>query len=78
MLLGALACATDCDHIRQGEAIFIEVDNELCLGNGEIDSRCIFTLKVVGVVCILNEFIEEPEMVVVELIGDPASVNKNE
>jgi hypothetical protein len=74
--LGAFTSATDCQHVRQGEAVFVEVDNELCLGDGKTNGGCITTSKVAGIIRILEELIEEPKRVVIELVGDPKSDNE--
>ena len=71
--LRAFTSATDCQHVRQGKAIFIEVDNELCFGDGKTNSWWIVTSKVSGVVRILEELIEKPKGIVIELVGDPKS-----
>jgi hypothetical protein len=76
--LGAFSSATDCQHVRQGEAVLVKVDNELCLGDGKSNGGYITTSKVAGVIRILEELIEEPKRVVVELVGDPKSDNEKD
>lgn len=39
--LGTFASAANCYNVRQGEAVFVKVDNELCLGDGKTDGRCV-------------------------------------
>lgn len=76
--LGAFTSATDCQHIRQGEAVFVEVDDKLCLRDSKTNGGYIIMSRVSGVVCILEELIKESERVVVELVGDPESDNEKD
>ena len=64
---GALTGAADGQNVRQGKAIFVEVNYELGWGHCEVDRRHIGHREILGIVGVLQEFEEESEGVVVKL-----------